>query len=350
MKVALITDTHFGVRSGNQAFLDNQRIFYEEVFFPKLIEENIKVVLHLGDIFDQRKQINFEVFDQTKKMFFDKLKENDIKMWAVAGNHDVYYKNTNRINGLDLLLKEYENIEVFTKYPKKLKFGKTEFLMVPWITDDNRKECLDEINTSDADVVLGHFDIQGFQMRRGTLSDHGLDKNIFKKYVAVYSGHYHHGNGSGNIEYLGAPSEYDWSDSDCDRGFHIFDCTSQTKEFIINPNVMHIDLEYTDDISEEDVNDMEIPSGAFIRIKAGSTDKPHLLENLVDKLSLGNSVAVTSKSLSKDVKDFDIEEDASFDDIVDEYLKFSLNDDIYEKYADVIKKKMIELQGKALKI
>lgn len=350
MKVALITDTHFGVRSGNQLFLDNQKMFYEKIFFPTLEKENIKVVLHLGDIFDQRKQINLDVWYQTKEMFFDVLKENDIEFHAISGNHDVYYKNTNRVNGLDLLLREYENVHVNTKYPKHLKIGDTDFLMVPWITDDNREKCLDEINNSDADVVLGHFDIQGFQMRKGTVSDHGLDRNIFKKYHAVYSGHYHHGNSSGNVEYLGAPSEYDWSDSGCNRGFHIFDCTSMTKRFIINPYKMHIDIEYDQDIDESDLENIEIPEGSFIRIKAGSVENPHILENLVDKLSEKNSVAVTTKKLSEDVKNFDIEENASFEEIIEEYLKFSLNDDIYEKYSDVIKKKLNELQGKALKI
>ena len=70
----------------------------------------------------------------------------------------------------------------------------------------------------------------------------------------------------------------------------------------------------------------------------------------LDKLSEKNSVAVTTKKLSEDVKNFDIEENASFEEIIEEYLKFSLNDDIYEKYSDVIKKKLNELQGKALKI
>ena len=54
MKIAIINDTHFGVRNDHQGFLDYMFQFFDEQFFPYLIENDIKTVFHLGDVFDRR--------------------------------------------------------------------------------------------------------------------------------------------------------------------------------------------------------------------------------------------------------------------------------------------------------
>ena len=46
MKVAILNDTHCGVRNSSDIFLQYQERFYEEVFFPYLKEHNIKNILH----------------------------------------------------------------------------------------------------------------------------------------------------------------------------------------------------------------------------------------------------------------------------------------------------------------
>ena len=58
-KVALITDTHFGIRKGSQIFHDYYEKFYTEVFFPTLDKYGIDTVIHLGDVFDVRKGIDY---------------------------------------------------------------------------------------------------------------------------------------------------------------------------------------------------------------------------------------------------------------------------------------------------
>jgi len=54
MKIALITDTHFGARSDSIPFDTFFEKFYTEKFFPELEERQIKTIIHLGDIFDRR--------------------------------------------------------------------------------------------------------------------------------------------------------------------------------------------------------------------------------------------------------------------------------------------------------
>ena len=50
MKIAIINDTHCGIKNGSDVFLDNAESFYKNVFFPYLDEQNITSILHLGKI------------------------------------------------------------------------------------------------------------------------------------------------------------------------------------------------------------------------------------------------------------------------------------------------------------
>ena len=125
MKVAIITDQHFGARNDSIQFLDYYEKFYTETFFPKLLEQNIRTVLILGDTFDRRKYINFYTFKKAKEMFFNRLFVAGIQVYMLAGNHDTYFKNTNEVNSINLLLQEYTNIEVIdTPQIIHLEFGK----------------------------------------------------------------------------------------------------------------------------------------------------------------------------------------------------------------------------------
>ena len=52
MKVAIISDQHFGARKGSKFLHDYFKKFYNEVFFPYLKDNDIKVVIDMGDTFD----------------------------------------------------------------------------------------------------------------------------------------------------------------------------------------------------------------------------------------------------------------------------------------------------------
>ena len=73
--------------------------FYSEVFFPTLKERGVETILHLGDAFDSRKSIEYNSLQWTKRVVFDPMKEYDVHM--VVGNHDCYFKSTNKTNSPD---------------------------------------------------------------------------------------------------------------------------------------------------------------------------------------------------------------------------------------------------------
>jgi predicted phosphodiesterase len=80
MKIAILNDTHAGVRNSSDIFVDYHRRFFEEVFFPYLNEHNIKQILHLGDYYDHRKFVNFKALNENRKHFLEMLKLYGITM------------------------------------------------------------------------------------------------------------------------------------------------------------------------------------------------------------------------------------------------------------------------------
>ena len=98
MKVALITDTHYGFKKGNQDYHDYFLKFYNEVFFPTLKKKKIKHVIHLGDVFDIRRNIDFWSLDWARKNIFNPLQDLGVTVDMMVGNHDSFYKNTLEIN------------------------------------------------------------------------------------------------------------------------------------------------------------------------------------------------------------------------------------------------------------
>jgi len=272
LKVAIITDQHFGARNDSIAFLDFFEKFYDNTFFPALDANAIDTVLVLGDTFDRRKYVNFYALDRAKKMFFDKLEERGIRVHMLAGNHDTYYKNTNEVNSPDLLLVEYGNIDVISK-PETIVIDGTSICMMPWICPENYQESLDHITNTKAEICMGHFEIAGFAMYRGMESHDGLAKETFEKFDLVFSGHYHHRSSDKHIHYLGNPYELTWQDYNDPRGFHLFDLDTRELEFICNPYRMFERIEYNDkDADPVDLDALELEQKYVKLVVVNKTD------------------------------------------------------------------------------
>ena len=272
MKVAIITDQHFGARNDSIAFLDYFEKFYDNIFFPTLDANGVDTVLVLGDTFDRRKYVNFYALQRAKEMFFDRLAVNNIRVHMLAGNHDTYFKNTNDVNSPDLLLREYNNITVID-HPATIYVDETPICMMPWICPDNYDASLNEMKTTKADICMGHFEISGFAMYRGMESHEGLDKSIFDKFDLVFSGHYHHRSDDGHIYYLGNPYELTWQDFNDTRGFHLFDLDTRGLDFIPNPYTMFARIEYNDKETEPvDLDALDLASKYVKLVIVNKTD------------------------------------------------------------------------------
>ena len=307
MKVAIITDQHFGARNDSVNFLDFYEKFYREVFFPKLKEEGIKTVLILGDTFDRRKYVNFYSLKRTKEMFFDILERELIDVYMLAGNHDTYFKNTNDVNSVDLLLREYENVVVLdTPQTIHLEYGEVnhDVCMIPWICPENYDRCMEEMKNTSADICMGHFEIDGFAMYRGMPSHEGLDRGLFNKFDFTFSGHYHHKSSNGDIYYLGNPYELTWQDYNDPRGFHLFDLSNRQLEFIQNPYTMFHKVTYDDkmeSITDLTNKDFSSYTNTYVKVVVVNKTNPYLFDKFMNNLYNVNPADIT---IAEDLVDY----------------------------------------------
>ena len=313
MKIALITDTHFGARNDNAAFLDYFEKFYEEIFFPYLDAEGITTIIHLGDIVDRRKYISYVTLRRMKDMFIDQCEKRGIDLHVIIGNHDVPYKNTNEINSMKELFGD-SHVNYYWK-PETVTFDDFRILLMPWINADNWNDALDAINDTIASHCFGHLDITGAMMDRGNKNEHGMSHKYFDKFELVCSGHFHHKNMYNNIQYLGCPYEMTWIDYQDPKGFHVFDTATRELEFVRNPYSMFHKVFYNDDGKDfEEIKnfDASMYENTFVKVIKMNCDNPYWFDVFMDKIVKANpiNIQVVDDNLNLNLE--------SADDLVDE--------------------------------
>jgi DNA repair exonuclease SbcCD nuclease subunit len=278
MKVAIITDTHYNFKKGSQVFHDYFEKFYNEVFFPTLKKLKIDTVIHLGDIFDNRKVTDYWSIEWTKRVILEPLKK--YKVHLILGNHDIFYKNTNKLNSPELLIGNYKNINIYTK-PTNVQVGEQEVLFIPWITPDSESETLAAIQNTSARIAMGHLELTGFYAHRGHIQESGRDKSTFNKFDKVFSGHYHTRSDDGKIYYLGNPYQLYWNDYGDTRGFTIWDTDTGTTELVNNPFEMFKICNYDEEFLETDLSSY---SGCIVKLIVKNKTDQKKFDKFVDSL------------------------------------------------------------------
>ena len=285
MKIAIITDQHFGFRKNSKLFHDYFLKFYNDVFFPALEEEGITTIIDMGDTFDSRKGIDFSALTWSKENYFNRLKEMGITVHTIVGNHTAYYKNTNEINAVDLLLREYDNVKVYSE-TRPIDIDGLSILLVPWINSENEKQSLAMINKSSYTVCMGHLELQGYKVNEYVVMDHGLNDQPFEKFKKVYSGHFHTRSNQDNIYYLGNPYEIYWNDCAETRGFHFFDTETLEHTPVNNPYRLFYKI-YYDDTTHQTFDAREYEDKIVKVIVRNKSDLTQF-EKFIDKLYSAN--------------------------------------------------------------
>ncbi len=287
MKIAIITDQHFGARKNSKLFHDYFLKFYNDVFFPVIESEEIDTIVDMGDTFDSRKGIDFSALSWAKDNYYDRLKHCTIH--TIVGNHTAYYKNTNDVNAVDLLLREYKNVKIYAE-PKEIKLGDLGVLLIPWINQENEKDTIKALKKSKCPVVMGHLELNGFVVTQQVIMDHGFEMDYFKKFERVFSGHFHTRSSVGDIHYLGNPYEMFWNDFESPRGFHIFDTETLEHTPINNPYRLFYKIFY-DDTPYQTFDSREY-EGKIVKLIVRKKTSTKKFEKFVDKLYASNVAEV----------------------------------------------------------
>jgi DNA repair exonuclease SbcCD nuclease subunit len=348
MKVAIITDQHFGARKNSKLFHDYFLQFYNEVFFPTLEEEGISTVIDMGDTFDSRKGIDFSALAWAKNNYYDKLKDLGCTVHTIVGNHTTYYKNTNNLNSVDLLLREYSNVKVYSDATEVL-LDKLRVLFIPWINQENEKITFKRIQSTTCSCAMGHLELRGFRVNNQIVMEHGFESELFEKFTYVFSGHYHTRSTDGRIFYLGNPYELYWNDVNDPRGFHIFDTDTLELTQVNNPYKMFYNIYYEDTPHQTfDTREFENKIVKVVVRKKSDTKK---FEKFIDKLYSSNVAEL------KVVENFEFSgwyDKESYDNIESEDTLSILNRYVEESEVDLnkstVKKLLQEIYQEACEL
>ena len=312
MKIALLTDTHFGARNDNLNFNDYFYQFYEGVFFPYLQQNNIKHCIHLGDLMDRRKYVSYRILKDFRERFIQPFLHLEIDLHILVGNHDIYFRNTNDVNSLqELLGANYKNIHIYPE-AQEIDFDGFPILMMPWINPQNEIYSFGMMDETKADTMVSHLEVVGFEMHGGHFSESGFDKSQFKKFDTIFSGHYHKKSDDGQIYYLGTPYQMIWSDYNCPKGFHVFDTETRELTRIVNPQKIFEKIYYDDTQENYDTHDVNQYRNKYIKLVVVNKNDLYKFDKFTDKLFKADCHEV------KIIEDFtDLDANTVSDDIVE---------------------------------
>ena len=317
MRVAIITDTHYGARKGSKHLHDYFEQFYKNIFFPSLEAEGIDTIIHMGDVFDSRKSIDYYSLEWAKRVVFEPMKK--YKVHAITGNHDCYYKNTNEINSPELLLTNYDNITTYSS-ARDIQIDGLDILLLPWISVDNYDETLEVLKKSTSKIAMGHLELNGFKATRGHMMEDGMDVNVFNKFDKVFSGHFHTRSTDGKIFYLGNPYEMFWNDVNDPRGFTLFDTDTLEHTPINNPYKLFYNV-YYEDTNHQLFNTTEYEN-KIVKVIVRKKSNPKEFQKFIDKLyraGVQDLKIVENFSIAEN-EDFDIDEDENTISILNRYI------------------------------
>lgn len=327
MRVAIISDTHWGVRNDSASFLNMSKRFLDDVFFPEIEKRGITTIVHLGDLVDRRKHINIQTANRLRQDFLEPIKARGLDLHMILGNHDVYYKNTNNVNAVQELCDE--TVKSYHDASEVLLHG-TPVLFVPWICEENKMHSMGMIENSRSTICMGHLELQGFEMFRGSVCSHGEDRKLFDRFDLVLSGHFHHRSTDGSIVYVGSHGQFTWSDYGDDRGFHILDLQSKELTFIQNPYRMFTKCWYDDCAKTmEQIMDYDFwqHKGSYVKLVVTNKTNPFWFDRFCEQLE---KVGVLNLQIVDDHLNLNLEDDS---DIVDE-AESTL--DIFKKHINLV--------------
>jgi len=348
-KIWLIADTHFGYKGDDEEWLNDYIGYFENIVIPymKLNSGKDDILIHCGDVFDNRSSIGLNTICRVIKLFeeFSKIFK-DIRI--TVGNHDILKKSTNDITSINML-KYIPNVKIYYTPEVDVIDGKT-CLFNPWIEDPAKeKEVLVGVNV---DYVFGHLEIGGSQMsnRIGSKIEFagGVKPSDFKS-AQVYAGHIHIKQDNKNVHYIGNPYHKDRGDRDNPKGLTILDLKTGKTEFVenvVSPRYLKENIYDILDLTVAELKGRWNNNRIDLHIKSTDYTKCSF-DDL--KEALGNCYRSFEPHGDSVVAELNISSDLNFDDAKssDEYMDdFLHNQDVDETMMNTIKEKLLEYRDR----
>lgn len=334
MTIAIITDTHTGARSSSSIFRSYMQFWYDTEFFSKLKTQGVKTILHLGDFFDNRNSISVLDIDFVVNWFAPQIIDGGFEFIVILGNHDVAFKNTNKIHSLAVLKAAApNNVTIIEECTSKDIDGQL-YALVPWINSENYDNTMDFLAThpdKDSTIVAGHFEIAGAKHYASSApAEHGLNAELFKEFQEVWSGHFHHKSKLSNVRYMGSAFHLNWQDYGDARGHHLFDAATQTLTFVENTTCLFTMVTFEADVFKvmTDAEYLDLFEGMFVRLVVNSEYNRVDLMDTVSKinrakphdLQVVNTYALTEDSTAESAEDVEARTSKTTQQYIEDYI------------------------------
>lgn len=292
MQIAIVADQHFGARNDSVPLQTAIGKFIDTIFLPTLEARHITHILNAGDVLDRRKYTNHGTLHFVHTRYREPLRRRGVIEHVCLGNHDLFLRDSNRVSAIVELSRHDETLRVYAT-PETIDIDGFQVLMVPWIISETEADTYTALKTSNAQMVIAHVPLRGFQEYRGQVCTEGLPPDVFSRFRRVLAGHFHHKSTIDNITYVGAFGHYIWSDYADERGFHIYDTDTDTLEFIENPYSLFVKLIYDDDGQSvayshqllQQILAADSPyREAYVKLIVKSRTQPYWYDSVVDAL------------------------------------------------------------------
>jgi DNA repair exonuclease SbcCD nuclease subunit len=218
-----------------------------------------------------------------------------IQTTIILGNHDTYFRNTSNINSVEELFGNTSSCVKIYRDPNEIEIAGTKILLLPWINRSNEDLAKQMIDKTNASIVMGHLELTGYEVLRGTQFTDGMNPLPFKRFEAVYSGHFHCKHSKDNIHYLGTPYQITFGDLNEPKGFHVFDTETHSMSYVENPLRIFSEICYDDSNNDYSKNmpDMSQFRENFVRVRVLRKRNPTMFDMFMDNLNNSGTHGVT---------------------------------------------------------
>jgi calcineurin-like phosphoesterase family protein len=362
-KIFLISDTHIGLGFPNKTekwFKIHQEYFSK--FFIPLLKEKVRpgdIVVHLGDLFDNRNVIPINLLNYGMDVVEEISKIAPLHI--IVGNHDLWSKSASEINTIRPF-KWIPNVSIYDK-TSRIEFNGIKICMMPFI--EKRLEQINLINEfKDCDYLFCHSDLNGCKMHLTSVAHKNSDKidiEDFKYFKKVKSGHIHLVQSNKHFSFVGSPFQMDRNDYGDQKGIFIIDTNDDSEEFI--PNLVSPVFKKVRIVNEEDIELLEELKGSKdyidiaisnnllisnrklrrkleIILEGGGFASIDYIDDITKKLEDGEEIEMIDESFDEDSIDISIQLD--YEDYIKEYIlkqKYDNNkfkDGILNEYDEII--------------
>lgn len=300
MKFIAFSDMHF-YRNSAKSYVRSDGLtswFYEQVrlcreIFDFALTNNVKTVIHNGDLFEEKNNINQVVYNVVWELFREYY-EKGLLIYLNTGNHDL-----STLSDQSITLKPFSSVAtVITD-----EYSICNIRIVPF---GKLSEYTLKTDSKESFILFTHEVIEGLSWgttEHPRTSPSKYDRSMFSKWTYVFNGHIHKPQIIlPNIINIGSPMPHDFGEVDDDKHFIFYD---EGEVKFIAPDYQK--MYHLKELDTSLINDRDL---FWIDIDEGEINNP-----IFDRW---NVIRNTVKRSSKRV--FRLKDAKSDKDIIEEYI------------------------------